>query len=113
MRKTPNGRTLFMKAAEWEERDPNPNACGVEVVPKTLIPNHQDCFLRSLMNELWQLGIRPDDIGTAGHLAATQANLNEVSAILQAVMRSNSDKDATIASALNRTLSALELTGIK
>src|SRR5947207_3402666 len=34
--------------------------------------------LQSLMDQLWNLGIRPKDIGTAGHLAATQEHLKDM-----------------------------------
>ena len=36
---------------------------------------------QALMDELWSAGVRPRDIGTAGHLAATQAHLNDMRAI--------------------------------
>lgn len=38
--------------------------------------------MQSLMDELWQNGCRPKDIGTAGHLAATQAHLQDMRAIV-------------------------------
>lgn len=38
--------------------------------------------LQSLLDELWREGYRPKDIGTAGHLAATQAHLNDFRAIV-------------------------------
>lgn len=41
-----------------------------------------DSALQSLMDGLWQIGVRPRDIGTAGHLAATQAHLNDFRAIV-------------------------------
>jgi hypothetical protein len=34
--------------------------------------------LQSLMDELWKEGIRPQDIGTPGHLAATQEHLKDM-----------------------------------
>ena len=34
-----------------------------------------------LMDELWRAGIRPSEIGTAGHLSATQAHLQDMRAI--------------------------------
>lgn len=36
----------------------------------------------SLMDQLWRAGIRPSDIGTPGHLAATQAHLADMRAIV-------------------------------
>lgn len=41
----------------------------------------QEAF-QSLMDELWREGFRPKDIGTAGHLAATQAHLADVRALV-------------------------------
>lgn len=35
----------------------------------------------TLMDELWRAGVRPSEIGTAGHLAATQAHLQDMRAI--------------------------------
>lgn len=35
-----------------------------------------------LMDYLWSMGIRPKDIGTPGHLAATQHHLNDMRAIV-------------------------------
>jgi hypothetical protein len=43
--------------------------------------DHAKDTLQSLMDELWNIGIRPKDIGTAGHLAATQSHLNDFRAI--------------------------------
>ncbi len=38
--------------------------------------------LQSLMDELWREGFRPKDVGTAGHLAATQEHLKDMRAIV-------------------------------
>lgn len=35
-----------------------------------------------MMDELWREGFRPKDIGTAGHLAATQEHLKDMRAIV-------------------------------
>lgn len=42
-----------------------------------------DTGLQSLMDELWKVGIRPSDIGTPGHLAATQAHLEDMRALVK------------------------------
>ena len=39
-----------------------------------------------LMDDLWTAGLRPRDIGTAGHLAATQEHLKHVSGLLDRVL---------------------------
>ena len=36
---------------------------------------------QELMEQLWNAGVRPRDIGTAGHLQATQAHLRDMQAI--------------------------------
>lgn len=38
--------------------------------------------LQSLMDTLWDNGFRPADIGTAGHLAATQKHLDDMRALV-------------------------------
>ena len=43
--------------------------------------------LQDLMNQLWQLGFRPADIGTAGHLAATQEHLSDMRKLVQSVLK--------------------------
>jgi hypothetical protein len=45
-------------------------------------PQYDEAVMQSLMDELWKLGVRPSDIGTAGHLAATQAHLSDMRAIV-------------------------------
>jgi len=37
-----------------------------------------DAAFQSLLDSLWQLGFRPSDIGTTGHLAATKEHLNDM-----------------------------------
>jgi hypothetical protein len=37
---------------------------------------------QKLMDELWNMGIRPSDIGTPGHLAATVKHLEDMRAIV-------------------------------
>lgn len=54
------------------------NAC-VAASPMMVVEREA---LQSLMDELWNVGIRPADIGTAGHLAATQAHLADFRSIV-------------------------------
>jgi hypothetical protein len=42
--------------------------------------------LQSLMDDLWALGVRPKDVGTAGHLAATQSHLADFRAIASKIL---------------------------
>lgn len=44
-------------------------------------PEKADAVLQSLMDELWNIGVRPKDVGTAGHLAATTKHLEDMRAI--------------------------------
>lgn len=39
--------------------------------------------LQSLMDQLWSVGIRPSDIGTPGHLSATQAHLQDMRKLVE------------------------------
>lgn len=41
-----------------------------------------EAALQSMMDALWTEGYRPKDIGTAGHLAATQSHLADMRAIV-------------------------------
>lgn len=38
--------------------------------------------MQSLMDQLWRLGVRPSDIGTPGHLAATTKHLEDMRALV-------------------------------
>lgn len=44
--------------------------------------SHNEDALQCLMDDLWALGIRPKDVGTAGHLAATQQHLADMRALV-------------------------------
>lgn len=48
---------------------------------KVCIKGEGSGFLQSIMDQLWEMGVRPQDIGTAGHLAATQVHLADMRAI--------------------------------
>lgn len=43
-------------------------------------------ILQNLMDELWNIGIRPAEIGTPGHLAATQGHLADMRALVAKAM---------------------------
>lgn len=38
---------------------------------------------QGLMDQLWEVGVRPSDIGTPGHLAATQAHLSDMRKLVE------------------------------
>lgn len=44
-------------------------------------------MLQSMLDQLWKLGYRPKDIGTAGHLAATQAHLADFRALVSKTLK--------------------------
>jgi hypothetical protein len=44
---------------------------------------------QSLIDELWKAGVRPRDIGSAGHLAAVERHREEMSAIAIGLLRQN------------------------
>lgn len=44
-------------------------------------PAYAGAALQSLMDALWGFGVRPSDIGTPGHLAATTKHLEDMRAI--------------------------------
>ena len=48
----------------------------------SLTDGHTEAALQSLMDELWKIGVRPSDIGTPGHLAATKVHLDDMRAIV-------------------------------
>lgn len=47
----------------------------------TLFERDAEVALQSLMDQLWAAGVRPADVGTAGHLAATTKHLEDMRAI--------------------------------
>lgn len=54
------------------------------VRPPMLALERRDAMpiLQDLMDKLWTFGIRPQDIGTPGHLAATTRHLDDMRAIV-------------------------------
>ena len=54
---------------------------GTPALPILRIGDDQEDSLQSLMDAMWREGIRPTDIGTPGHLAATQQHLLDMRAI--------------------------------
>lgn len=58
------------------------DAATISIIEPLLRIDRQDPGLQGLMDNLWQLGIRPRDIGTPGHLAATQAHLDDMRKIV-------------------------------
>ncbi len=78
-----HGNGFHAKPVEME-----PHAeTGIQIPPMMRIDGRDDReLLQSLMDELWRNGVRPMEIGTAGHLATTQAHLADFRALLSKAM---------------------------
>ncbi len=81
----PDGTLLRVKPCEMESHPPGDDV-DIPEDPSIRVKRGGMAFLQALMDELWRLQVRPRDIGTAGHLAATQAHLAEVSGLLKQVL---------------------------
>lgn len=73
--------TAFALPVQFQQVDPE--HCATHSEPMLSVAHHRDSaeFLQNLMDALWKHGIRPAEIGTAGHLAATQKHLEDMRAI--------------------------------
>lgn len=77
-----DGKYLVALPATMEQRDFATVSPRVAPSPMiTLWERDAPFALQSLMDALWQIGIRPSDIGTPGHLAATTKHLEDMRAI--------------------------------
>lgn len=61
-------------------------AGGAGMHTEPMLTDISEQGLQTLMDSLWNVGIRPSDIGTPGHLAATQAHLEDMRKIVQQVL---------------------------
>src|SRR5688572_18998804 len=68
-------------SVNWEER--LKGGCAPQSPPIMLTKE----AAQRLMDTLWNAGLRPRDIGTAGHLSATQAHLNDMRRIVEAQLQ--------------------------
>lgn len=71
-----NGQTFVGQPVVMVEHSPD------VVAPETPTLSLSPDEAVALMDELWQAGVRPTDIGTAGQLAATQAHLQDMRALV-------------------------------
>ncbi len=69
------GRHLCAQSIAWTPINP-----GSEI-PSALRLDNREKTAQELMDGLWGIGIRPRDIGTPGHLSATQFHLKDMRAI--------------------------------
>lgn len=58
-----------------------PEEEGVRFEPTLSFKYRDDPRLQQFMDSLWNCGVRPTEIGTAGQLAATQNHLNDMRTI--------------------------------
>jgi hypothetical protein len=70
-------KVVIIHSPKEEVVDRNEMHCSPDFKP-LLIIDRRDPGLTDLMDSLWALGIRPSDIGTPGHLAATQKHLEDM-----------------------------------
>lgn len=77
--KTDAGNLGIAQPMELVMRGPDDDVSAYSP-PAIHLENFSD--LQGLMDQLWLAGVRPSDIGTAGHLAATQAHLNDMRVIV-------------------------------
>ncbi len=71
---------LPVQLMEYREGEPRPDAPMMMIRASDATQN--EATMQSLLDELWRLGFRPSDIGTAGHLKATQAHLGDMRALV-------------------------------
>ena len=72
--------TAIIKQIVWEEVDPKDN--HLMVFEPTPAFHLQDSACQSLMNDLWNLGIRPTNEGTIGVSEAQTKHLNDLRKIV-------------------------------
>lgn len=77
-----DGMVYIAKPLVFEPLDTNQVIVGDRREPTLMIDDDNNETLQALMDNLWELGIRPRDIGTAGHLAATQHHLADMRALV-------------------------------
>lgn len=75
----PDGKLAVWTAITVEVRD------GGDYVPPLV--QLKEANAQALIDELWRAGLRPSDIGSAGHLAATKLHLEDMQAIAMALLR--------------------------
>ncbi len=57
-----------------------------EIIPGSMyVPKNE---IEGLMDDLWRAGVRPTEVGTAGHVAAVQAHASHLERILDKVLPS-------------------------
>lgn len=74
----PDGRRAFVMPAQMRIFP-----AAKPSMPDPMLIVEDKASLQSLMDELWKEGVRPSDIGTPGHLAATQAHLSDMRKLVE------------------------------
>ncbi len=80
-----DGKRFAAKPVEFEEV-PQEMVIEPQAMMTVCTKGAGATFLQNLMDQLWQLGIRPSDIGTPGHLAATTKHLEDMRAIVASTL---------------------------
>ncbi len=76
------GRYVRAEPVVMTAHDADPSGIQKEHPPMlSLSHSIAEPVLQSMMDQLWEHGIRPRDIGTAGHLAATKVHLEDMRSI--------------------------------
>ena len=82
------GQTFVANPVTFEAVDPlsfgKPTDPMLQVCIKG--PNAEG-FLTAMMDQLWAMGVRPSDIGTPGHLAATQKHLEDMRSLVGGLIK--------------------------
>lgn len=77
-----DGRIAVAKPVEMVEVDRNDLHTVTEPAFRISLKSPEGASAaQRLMDQLWSLGLRPSDIGTPGHLAATTKHLEDMRAI--------------------------------
>lgn len=70
--RNPDGSTIVAEPVSLRRHPPDE---PVRLAPMLIASR---TAIQTLMDELWKIGVRPSDIGTAGHLASVQAHLDDM-----------------------------------
>jgi hypothetical protein len=85
MRNRDTGEMMIAQPVELKLRDERMGSID-EPAMILLQKRDSEAFLRSMMDQLWAMGVRPSDIGTPGHLAATQEHLKTCKDIIDKLL---------------------------
>ena len=71
-----NGRRVYVPSVDFIEMD---DGHGESVRPTLVLPFHTSSAAQVLMDDLWNIGVRPTEgTGSAGAMTATQSHLEDM-----------------------------------